>query len=146
MGVASHKWYGWWNSIKNSYTNPNNNNYPCYGGRGLTMSREWFYNFEQFVQDVEALGPKPSTNTILERIDNNKGHSRNNCRWATKKENANNRRNNMLVKYQGRTQSLADWSRELGIKHKTLWCRLHDRGYTVKEAFSLPLNYGNQHH
>jgi hypothetical protein len=108
------------------------------------MSKSWMMSFERFCEDIEALGPKPSSDAILDRRNNDKGHSKSNCFWGTRIGNANNRQTNMMVTYQGRTQSLADWSKELRVNHRTLWSRLHDRGYTTKEAFNLPLNWGNR--
>jgi hypothetical protein len=144
MTKSKHPLFKMWCSLRNVYTNPNNCQYKYYGGRGLTMSRDWMMSFEQFCEDIESYGPKPYKRSILERKNVNKGHSRSNCQWATRKINANHRRSNWQVTYQGRTQSLADWSRELGINHRTLWSRLYDRGYTVKETFTRPLHWGNR--
>jgi hypothetical protein len=144
MSKANHKWYGWWCSLRNQYSNPNNHNYHLYGGRGLSMSPQWMKSFERFCEDVEALGPKPHPMAVLERKNKDLGHSKSNCRWATRIENSNNRRTNYDVKFKGKTQSLADWARELGFTHRCLWSRLHDHGYTIREAFTTPLFAGNK--
>lgn len=71
--------------------NKNSQNYVNYGNRGITVCEEWLDSFEQFSKDM---GPRPLNKSSLDRIDNNKGYFKNNCRWATYEEQNNNRRNN----------------------------------------------------
>ena len=143
MTKSKHPLFKMWCRLRNYYTNPNNSHYKYYGGRGLEMSSEWMNNFYQFAHDIEALGPRPPDG-ILDRRDNDQGHNASNCFWGNPHDNCNNRQTSMMVTYQGRTQSLADWSTELGIKHRTLWSRLKPRqglsAYSVDEAFTKPIN------
>ena len=148
MTKSKHPLFQQWCRIRNLYNNPNNAQYKYYGGRGLKLSKAWDNDFWNFAEDIEAMGPKPHPDAILDRKDNDLGHSKRNCFWGNKHDNANNRQTNMMVTYKGRTQSLADWATELGVNHRMLWSRLNPRkglkAYTVKEAFETPLTYGHK--
>lgn len=78
-------------------SNPNGKNYADYGGRGIKVCERW-ENFENFVADV---GERPSAAYSLDRIDNHKGYEPGNVRWATRKEQANNTRRNLISKSEG---------------------------------------------
>lgn len=101
-----------WLALKSRCTNPNNPRYADYGGRGITVCQRWMDSFEAFIEDV---GERPSTEHSIDRIDNDKGYEVTNVRWATKQEQANNRRTNVEVTYNGETKTLAAWAREVGI-------------------------------
>lgn len=87
----SHKTYlyGIWTGIKDRCYNTNHPAYPNYGGRGITMCVEWIEDFAQFVKDV---GDRPSDEHTLDRLDNNSGYCKDNCRWITRKLQSRNRR------------------------------------------------------
>ena len=112
-----HELYKVWDSMKQRCYNQNNPGYKNYGGRGIKVCDEWLNDFKRFAEDM---GPKPTKNHSLDRIDNNKGYYKENCRWGTKRQQGNNRRTNILITYQGKTQNLTEWSKELGIPYHTL--------------------------
>lgn len=90
-----------------------------YVDRGITVDPRW----DSFVNFLADMGERPDDHT-LDRIDNDGPYSPSNCRWATGKTQGNNRRNNRSVTYQGHTQTIAEWAREVGIKHNTLYNRI----------------------
>lgn len=80
-----------WKSMKQRCTNPNSTNYRIYGGRGITFDPKW----KELLRFIEDMGTRPKGKS-LDRIDNDKGYSKENCRWSTPKEQANNRRNKTI--------------------------------------------------
>lgn len=86
--------YYTWGAIKQRCTNPKHYNYKNYGGRGITMCKEWFDSFDAFYRDM---GDRPSNKHSIERINNEKGYEPSNCKWATKYEQQNNRRIGNLI-------------------------------------------------
>ena len=103
-----------------------------YGGRGITVSNEWL-NFDNFKRDMLS---SYKSGLTLERIDNNEGYSKNNCKWATRKEQANNRRSNHLFTYKGISDTLVNWANILRIKRSTLAQRFYVYGWSVERTLS----------
>lgn len=121
-----------WRAIKQRCTNPNNKQYKNYGGRGITLCEEWqgVYGFTNFSIWAEANGYKEGLS--IDRIDNNKGYSPDNCRWTNTEIQANNKRTNILITYLGATHTLRQWAKILDVPYSTLQTR-HYKGYTDKE-------------
>lgn len=125
--------YNIWASMTQRCGNPNNDKYQYYGGRGITVCERW-HSFENFLADM---GERPLRHS-LDRIDNNRPYSPDNCRWTTMRTQNRNRRSNILVEYRGETMCLVDWADRLGANYETLRQRIQDYGWTVEEAFSKP--------
>jgi hypothetical protein len=133
-GLARSPAHRIWCKMKERCSNPNAVNYERYGGRGITVCSEWLHSFEQFFQDM---GPRPSSDHSIERRDNSKPYCKDNCFWATRIEQANNKRNNRIVEYRGRKQSVAAWCRELGLNYHIVRQRIHRNKWTPERAFSI---------
>lgn len=113
-----------------------NKSFKNYGGRGIIV--EW-KSFKDFLRDM---GKRPSLNHSIERIDNDGPYSKKNCRWATRKEQARNRRNNIFVSFNGKTMSLPEASERSGLKLGTLYFRIKKLGLRGEELFQpLMRNY-----
>lgn len=92
-----------------------------YSAKGLEVCDEWRHDFEAFYRWAQATGYHEGLS--IDRIKNDKGYSPDNCRWATPSEQANNRTTNINITYQGRTQTLKQWARELDIHYLSLYHR-----------------------
>lgn len=119
-GMRDTPTYRSWSNMRTRCLNPNSNRYKIYGERGIKVCDRWLNSFENFLLDM---GKRPK-NTSLDRIDNNLGYSKENCRWATNLEQMNNTSKNKLITYLGETQSMMNWSRELGFDYKLIASRL----------------------
>lgn len=113
--------------------------YPRYGGRGITICPEWLgeHGFENFAK--WALESGYAENLSIDRKDNNKGYSPDNCRWATAKEQANNTRSTVFLTYKGETKPASEWSEITGIRQDTLTYRKRN-GWTDEECIETPLS------
>ena len=129
--------YRSWMNMKQRCLNPKNRNYSKYGGRGITVWDRWINSFENFLADM---GRRPDA-TSLDRIDNTKGYSPTNCRWATTKEQSRNKRSNRLVECNGQKKTVVEWSEIASINQRTLTKRLN-KGWEPQKAIYLPVNYG----
>jgi len=127
----------WVNMIQRC-TNPKHKSFPRYGGRGIEVCERWFSSFENFLADM---GVKPKSLEI-DRTDNSKGYSPENCEWATRVQNANNRDVNHVITHAGRTQNIKEWAVEIGCSHQTIAYRLK-HGWSVDDALTTPVNPGN---
>ena len=124
--------YSIWENMRQRCENPNTPNYSRYGGRGITICERW-RRFENFFADM---GKRP-TGTSLERINNDGPYEPGNCRWATTKEQALNRRNNRRVTFRGESLTIKEWSQKTGLAWTTLRSRL-DKGWPVDVALTVP--------
>lgn len=132
-GLSRSEEYQIWRGILARCYNENDSNYPRYGGNGIEVCDEWKESFEVFYRDM---GPRPSKDHSIDRKDNNKGYCKENCRWATKIEQANNRSSNVFYTHNGASRTLAGWCRELGINYVSVHSRLR-LGMSFEEAIKV---------
>lgn len=130
--------YAVWLSIRERCENPKAASYPGYGARGIRVCERWRNSFDAFLADM---GARPEGGTI-DRIDPNGDYAPDNCRWTDMLTQQNNRRNNILITFRGRTQTLAQWARELGLKYATLRRRIVVAKEPVEIAFRTELHPG----
>lgn len=126
--------YRLWMSIRQRCYNSNSQHYHRYGGRGVVMCDAWRDNFAQFRDDI---GARPSPKHTLDRIDNDKGYELTNVRWATRKEQANNRSTNVMLTRDGLTMTLKQWAEHLGWKYGLIASRWK-KGLRDDELFAPP--------
>lgn len=124
-----------WRSMVARCTNPDHAFYKNYGGRGIFVCDRWIESFENFMTDM---GAKPGREFSLDRIDVNSGYSPENCRWATHKQQARNKRTSRMLEAFGKSQSAADWSEEAGIPSSAILWRIRI-GWSVERAVTEPV-------
>ncbi len=129
-------------TMKQRCYNNNNTDYKNYGGRGIKICDDWLDNFASFYNWSMSNGYKE--NLTIDRIDNNKGYSPDNCRWVGVETQARNKRNNIQITYLGKTQPLKIWCQELNLPYRTIFNRykyLHWQDPVT--LFETPVKIGN---
>lgn len=130
-----HPLYPNWCAMKQRCSNPNNKRWHRYGGRGITVCDRWLNSFQAFLDDM---GPRPSPDHTIERIDNDEDYCPSNCRWATPQEQARNRRTSRTLTFQGQTKTLVEWVEVTGLTRATIESRLDRMGWDVQAALTKP--------
>lgn len=130
--------YRTWQAMVTRCTNIAVKSYEDYGARGISVCARWML-FENFLADM---GEKPPGMSI-ERVDNNKGYYPDNCKWATKLEQARNTRANRYVEYRGKTMTQAEFAKAIGHNQSTVSYRLRS-GWTPEQVASIPAHTGNR--
>lgn len=126
-------WTSWARMIQRC-CNPNHKNFHHYGARGITVCERWRDSFEDFFEDM---GERPQGHT-LDRINNDVGYRKDNCRWATSKQQNFNRRDNRLITYSGVTRPLTEWAEILNVLAGTLFSRV-SYGWTDERIIGIPI-------
>lgn len=129
------KLYMIWGGMKNRCYNENAKGYEHYGGNGITVCSEWLHDFHTFYNWSMSVNYKIGLS--IDRIDNDKGYSPDNCRWVEKGEQQRNRKNVEIYEYEGEKACLAEWARRKGISYKTLYSRMHKDGYSFEESLEM---------
>lgn len=124
------KLFNLWQTMKSRCENPKRDNYERYGARGITVCEEW-REAKNFVEWALENGYKKGLQ--LDRIDNNKGYSPDNCRFVTPAENNRNRRNTKFLTIKGVTKCVAEWSREKNISQFTVYWWIREKGEKYAE-------------
>ena len=122
--------YQVWQDMKQRCFNPRNKFYHRYGGRGITVCSEWLEDYDVFYNWAMQNGYQRGLQ--IDRINGDGNYEPSNCRWATPKVNTDNRDATKMLTYNGKTQSLTDWSRETGVPLTTIRQRL-SRGLSEGE-------------
>lgn len=122
-----------WHCLKQRCLNKNSNRYDSYGAKGVTVCDRWLNSFKNFLDDM---GERPK-NTTIDRIDNSKGYEPGNCRWATKREQAVNRKTTRFYTLNGETKCLKDWARDYKVHYLMLFKRVK-RGWSLEDALNKP--------
>lgn len=124
--------------MKDRCLNTKAKSYSDYGARGITVDPRWATDFLAFLADM---GPRPK-GTSLDRIDNEKGYRKDNCRWASPKTQANNTRRNKTLTLGGITKTVAEWIDQTGVNENTLRGRVR-RGWSPEKALTQPIQHKN---
>jgi hypothetical protein len=124
--------YRVWHLMKQRCRNQNQTSYGAYGGRGITVCERWAQSFEAFLEDM---GPRPSPQHQLDRIDNDRGYEPGNCRWATRLQNMRNQRKTIWATLDGDKRSLPEWCERLGLNYGTVKARVQ-RGISPEQALA----------
>jgi len=131
-----YKEYRTWKHIKERCNNKKCKAYKHYGGRGIKVCRRWENSYDYFLSDM---GRAPSPAHSIERIDNNKGYSPDNCKWATLKEQMNNKRSNWVIEVFGENKTFAQWCELYNINPTTVRNRLFRKpGWDIERALTTP--------
>lgn len=120
--------YRTWQHMRSRCMNKDNDSFANYGGRGITICSEWD-SFENFRDDM---GNPSSPEHTIDRIDNDKGYSKSNCRWANATTQGRNKRNNRVIEYQGEMKTVMEWHEVTGIPYTTLLNRLRKKAPVEK--------------
>ena len=131
-GLSKTPEYRVWDGIIQRTTNPSCSSFSRYGGRGIGVCDRWL-KFENFIQDM---GERPNSDLTIERVENNKGYSPDNCIWDNRINQARNRRSNRVIVIDGRSMVLAEWLEITGLNRSTFH-RRQKRGLSERASLGL---------
>lgn len=123
--LVDRRLYGVWREMIRRCERVNSRSYAKYGARGITVCERWRQSFAAFLADM---GRPPSPGLSIDRIDNSRGYSPDNCRWASSKEQSRNRRDNVQITVGDKTQCLTAWAEDLGMSRDALRSALRKAG------------------
>lgn len=137
-GLRYTRLYGIWLQIKNRCYNPKTGRYGDYGARGIKVCDEWCNDFKAFYDWAMANGYRDDLS--IDRKDVNGNYEPSNCKWATVKEQARNKRNNHILTLNGVSHCLMEWCEITGLSRGCIQNRLK-YGWTVEETLTRPKGY-----
>ena len=140
-GMAKTRLYYIWQHMLGRCNRKTDNSYERYGGRGITVCDEWL-DFQAFAD--WAFNNGYEEHLTIDRIDNNSGYSPENCRWATYKQQSNNRRYCTIYEKDGKKQNLTQWCEELNLNYETVRSRIKKHGWSFERAISEPVHTKNR--
>ena len=133
-GMSRHPLDGVLKAIKQRCTNPNNPRYMDYGGRGITLCKEWATDRASFFEWATNSGYRPGLS--IDRIDNDKGYYPDNCQWVQTLVQNRNTRKNLYISINGVSKPLSEWVSKTNLKYATVLARIH-RGWSPEEALEV---------
>lgn len=125
-----------WMGMLQRVLDPKHTSFESYGGRGIQVCERWRLSFTAFLKDMGPRLPGCS----IERRDTNGNYEPSNCYWATREQQANNRRNNVVLTARGRTQTVATWAKELGVSANALLLRVR-AGWVHERIIETPVGW-----
>jgi hypothetical protein len=131
--------YRVWKSMHERCYDPNHQRYYCYGERGITVCKRW-HDVNNFISDM-AEGYQKGLQ--IDRRDNDKGYSKENCHWVTRTQQARNKSSNVQITFNGETHCLKEWSQITGLIYGTLVERIQVLGWPPEKALTQPARKGN---
>ncbi len=129
-GKSKTKTYNVWFGMRKRCHDPQDPAYKNYGARGVSVCDEWLSSFDAFYRDM---GDPPEGKT-LDRINNDLGYSKENCRWIGMAEQMNNKRNNRVLTAFGMSLTVSEWSKKIGVRSGTIRQRIDYYGWDVERA------------
>ena len=129
-----------YHNMKTRCTNPNYDKYSYYGGKGISICKEWYDSYEAFEKWAIENGYDDAM--TIDRIDVDGDYTPENCRWVSRKAQANNRTNNHLLTYRNKTMTIAEWSEETNISESAIRQRI-SAGWSVDKALTEPVHKTN---
>lgn len=133
-GLSATRIYQTWVDMHRRCNNPDRDDYKYYGGRGIRVDPSW-NDINQFLIDM---GHPPSDDHTIDRKDVTRNYCKDNCRWATRLEQANNKTTNVFLEYDNRSQTISEWARELDVNPHSLRNRIYLYGWSVEKALTTP--------
>lgn len=136
-GLSKSSLYGIYHHMKERCLCKTNKDYKYYGDRGISICEEWLNSFSTFYEWAIANGYEPGL--TIDRINVNGNYEPENCRWQTRKQQANNKRNTLQITYNNETHTISEWSEITGLKGATIKQRIYVRGWDVEKALTMPV-------
>lgn len=140
-GDSASRLYNIWAGMRNRCNNENNQAYKHYGGRGISICKEWDDSYETFKEWAVSHGY--SEHLTIDRIDVNGDYCPDNCKWSTDKEQSRNTRRNIMLTLNGETKCVSAWAEELGVNPFTLYRRI-DYGWDAEKVLTTPVRKLNR--
>jgi hypothetical protein len=133
-GYSKTRVHNIWKRMRQRCNNPNSSNAETHYNRGIKICKSWD-KFENFLKDM---GQPPTNKHTIERINNDGNYEPENCKWATRREQAYNRRSTRFITFKGKTKPLKKWCIDLGFNFRTIQTRLNQYGWSIEKALTTP--------